>query len=280
MSDFDALKVYDGVGDYHMNRYRIAFQTPTGGAQQLLAADFVSNFPRYLESPYASVQITSREFNGKDTLKFWGSMKLLGMEANSATHHDWVVREWMDPTVGFTAQTLKRHFNEMPDDFNVGVSPAGAFGIWENKYHFLAGRRSWRIGPAEIFKVNPLEYDPAGDANAIKDLLILETAAVERFSGYAIAVGNWGLDWVTKSLEDRIPPVWIANLENFVKLKGLSPKTPRGVSRTGWENARSSFPTIGAGNVSFYRESFGDLGALKSDYEFTEIIRLFPTILP
>ena len=290
MADFEDLKVYNGVGPYHLNRYRIAFEYSAGLTKEMLAADFVARFPAYLGSPYATTEFSTRTHNGNATLKFWGSMKLLKVEANPGVHHDWVVQAWKNPAVGFTAQTLKRNFLEVGDaaaafggSLGGGAvvpilgGPVGAVvGVEENRKHFLAGRRSWRIDNLAAFGVDPQEYNspPASD-----HLLILETVAVERFSDTVYTVGD-----AVVGFEARIPPVWIANLENFVNLnrgKGLVPRTRLwGYGRAGWKSAASTFPTIGGGYVSYFQDSFADLAALKSDFEFTEVFRLFPTILP
>ena len=106
---------------------------------EILARDFVSNFQTSVEkSDVAGVELRSdRLFNSKATLKFWGSLKLVwGIEGNPSAHHDWVVQEWVDSRVGFTAQTLKRTFADL-DDLAAGVpvhaatvpvSPLGSIG--------------------------------------------------------------------------------------------------------------------------------------------------------
>jgi hypothetical protein len=289
MAEFEELKVYGGVGPYHLNRYRIAFECPSGVAKESLAADFVANFPTYLNSPYATTQPGGHQFNGNDTLKFWGSLKLLGVETNYL-HHDWVYQAWKDPRIGFTAQTLKRTFFDATEDVPVaamsgGITnaipvvgpllgpPVGGFSVETNRMHFLAGRRSWRLDTLPAFFVDPIEYNSPPDS---PNLLILETVAIERFSDRAFQAGD-----AVMQLEKSIPPIWISNLENFVRLKGLRPRTRlAGYGRAGWTSSAAAFPTVGSGHVNFYRENFDDLAALKTDIEYYQVIRLFPTVLP
>lgn len=282
MADFDALKVYDGVGDYHLNRFRVAFECPAGATKEDLARDFVRNFPSYLKSPVASVEFKPDvTFEGKPTLKFWGSLKLLGLiEANFGVHHDWVVQAWVDPRVGFTAQTLKRGFVDFVDDaaaaaggtvggglagFPEGVLPGSIAAVEVNRYHFLAGRRSWRLDSAAAFGQDPADFE-AGDSS---DILILETVAVERFSLSVFTVGDWVL-----SFEDRIPAVWIALLENFARMKVLRVRRfvtlrPGGLwntSKLGW--------------VRYLVRTFPNLSALQADTQYRDMFPLYPTILP
>jgi hypothetical protein len=171
MGDFTALPVADGVGDYHFNRFRIAFKaspTTSAAALEALVSDLLNNFPTYLTSGYAKMEFGGRHHEGKPTLHFHGYAKVLGLDL-AKPHDDWVVIQWKDPKIGFTAQTLKREFFVAGDDVGTGagvgylllgpllpavgiiaaVAGTGA-AVHYNRMHFLAGRRSWRIGPAPI----------------------------------------------------------------------------------------------------------------------------------
>jgi len=302
MADFEELKVWGGVGDWHLNRYRIAFDYPAGITKEVLAADLIDRFPTYLGSDFATTEKSSRKFDGKDTLKFTGAMKVLWgyVNANFGVHHDWVYIAWADRKIGFTAQTLKRNFTELGDVLTgfgggvagsavgtaavpvpgVGSAAGGAVGIGvgvkENSKHFLAGRRSWRIDTLAAFRVDPKEYNSPPDSD---NLLILETSAVERFSDRVYMAGD-----TVAGLEQRIPPIWISNLENFVnmnKARGLRPRTRLwGYGRSGWDSSASQFPTVGSGYVSFYRENFKDFSAMANDFEYLDVNRLFPSLTP
>jgi hypothetical protein len=309
MSDFTALPVYDGVGPYHFNRYRVVFFRPPGVTKEALASDFVSSFPHYFNNPHASVDFRrGRNFNGVPVLEFHGVMDhLRGLNIHfdmARPHNDWVAQVWSNVSIGFTAQTLKREFWVAGEDLaaaggggvagglaggkagsliypGVGtavgavVGGASALGLavhW-NRMHFLAGRRSWRLDDASAFGITPQnveKYDrPA-------DLCVLETTAVERFSSRFFVAGDLAF-----ALEDAIPPIWTANLGNFVQMRGLttidpdSPLAPLwGFDTWRW---RKDEPRL---NVYYYRDQFDTLEALKSDPEFQKAFRLFPTILP
>jgi hypothetical protein len=287
MADFDDLKVGTGVGPYHLNRFRIAFSCPTTARKETLAADFVANFPKYLASPFATTELTARTFQGNPTLKFTGAMKLLlGIDFNPGIHHDWVARIAVDNTNGFTVQTLKRNFMEAGDAMAaaadtivglgspmlqpIGIVPGG-MSVALNRMHFLAGRRAWRIDTLAAFGENPSDYVSAPS-------LMLETSAVERFSNTAFTIGD-----AVVGFEKRIPPVWIALLENFVAQNaalGLKAQTRSVPLRSGWKSSRSAFPAVGSGSVSFFEDAFTDLPAVQADFEFVDVKRLFPEILP
>jgi len=275
MGDFTELQIFsDGSGDFHLNRFRIAFEPPAGRSAAALASDLIDNFPTYLGSPYATVQLGDRSHEGKRTLRFHGYARLLGLDL-AAPHDDWVVVSWVDRNVGFTAQTLKREFADFGDDVGAGggvllagnlpvvgalaqlAGPvlwvAGAVGtVHYNRMHFLAGRRSWRIS--------------AGDDFGLSDkVVVLETVAVERFSSLAFRAAD-----TIAGLEARIPDVWIALLENFVRRKGLE-VVPQKLPGARWRH-RS--------NVDYVQLSFDDIGDMQAEREFQEILRLYPSILP
>jgi hypothetical protein len=211
---------------------------------------------------------------------------LLGIDFNPGIHHDWVARIAVDNTKGFTVQTLRRNFMEAGDamaataDAIVGLGPLtlqpigivpGGMSVALNRMHFLAGRRAWRIDTLATFGEDPSDYISAPS-------LMLETSAVERLSDAAFMLGD-----AVVGFEKRIPPVWISLLENFVAqnaalgLKAQSRGTPL---RSGWKSSRGAFPGIGSGLVSFFDDSFTDLPAVKADFEFVDVNRLFPEILP
>ena len=207
MADFAALPVYSGVGAYHVNRFRVAFEKPPFMSAAYLAHHFATKFPLYLNSKFATVEWGSRNFEGKPTMKFHGFKWLLGKDV-AAPHHDWVVRQWYDPTIGFTAQTLKRQFVDAVDDTTayylertVGwPSKAAADSAVDiNRTHFLAGRRSWRISEGRVFGVSG-------------DVFVIETVAFERFSCSAYNNADTFM-----GLEKSIPDIWIANLNSFVR---------------------------------------------------------------
>jgi hypothetical protein len=282
--DFTALPVYSGVGDYHFNRFRVVFKKPAGLSAATLAQDFATNFPGYLKSQFATVTWGERGFNRKQTLKFHGVLPVLHMDI-ARPHNDWVVREWYDPSVGFTAQTLKREFFDIAEDIAVasaavvfgeaGPAVAGA-AVHYNRMHFLAGRRSWRVGDGKTFGVAPADVETfgVGPANIVStgieggDIFVLETIAVERFSARPFQIAGG-------ALENKIPDIWVANLNNFIQKNGLTRlkwKPHKRDRKTGWEERQS---------IDFFRKTdFKDLSSLKAHAEFLDAYPLFPTILP
>ena len=126
MGDFTALTLETGVDDYHVNRFRIAFKPPAGISTAALVHDLIDNFPTYLKSEFATVEFGDRDHEGKRTLHFHGYAKVLGFDL-AKPHDDWVVREWVDRNVGFTAQTLKREFFVAGDDLGAGVGTGRSY---------------------------------------------------------------------------------------------------------------------------------------------------------
>lgn len=281
MGDFTALPVTDGVGDYHFNRFRIAFQAPAeaSAAASLaatLAADLYDNFPAYLTSGFAKVEIGSRTYRGQRTLHFHGYAKVLGLDL-AKPHDDWVVLDWVDRTIGFTAQTLKRDFFVAGDDIGAGAGAVvgslalnmvpvvglvgqilgplgsavagGGAAIHYNRMHFLAGQRSWRISPGADFGLSG-------------NVIVLETMALERFSAWVYRTAD-----AVISLEARVPDIWIALLNNFVAKRRLS-VVPQAL-KPKWRNKNQ---------VDYVQLSFGDSRSLEADPEVWDTVKLYPSV--
>ncbi len=280
MADFTELPVYNGVGGYHFNRYRVVFKCPPAETKQSLARDFVANFPTYLTSRYATVARGDRNFESRPTLHFHGfKMVPIPNPAERASNHpqlsidiarphtDWVVKIDENDNLGFTAQTLKREFRVLSEDgpTSFAVAAAGIAGARlidliaggdpteVNRMHFLAGRRSWRLDDGKSFEVDG-------------DVLVLETIAVERFSHKAYMRADSVL-----GLESAVPDIWIAMLNNFVT-KRILVRVPQRL-RPGWKNKNG---------IDYYVKSFDDEASLTGDIEFAQQKRLglFKTILP
>jgi hypothetical protein len=265
MSDFTALLVYNGVGDYHFNRFRVVFQCPPGETKQSLADDFVARFPHYFTSFYANVRRGDRNFGKIPTLHFHGFKHALITVGGTTfgadlarPHTDWVAQIDKNDGLGFTAQTLKREFVDLSEDSWVALPDVISLdkvpAIHINRMHFLAGRRSWRLDDGKSFEVDG-------------DVLVLETTAVERFSHEAYVIADDVL-----GLEAAIPDIWISLLKNFVTMRGLvrvyQPPRP------GWKNKDG---------VDYYvNNKLSDLAALGGDPEFAQQKRLglFKTVLP
>ena len=264
MADFTELPVYDGVGNYHFNRYRVVFQRPAGETRESLASDFVTKFPHYFTSQFANVRRGERSFGNLPTLHFHGFKKVLGLDI-AHPHTDWVAQIDKNDGLGFTAQTLKREFMDFSEDAATAL-PLGyaatviptLVAIWGNpitvnRMHFLAGRRSWRLDDGKNFEVDG-------------DVLVLETTAVERFSHTAYKRADSVL-----GMEAAVPDIWIAFLNNFVEMRGLARVSQPG--RAGWMNKNG---------CDYYVRSFGDTKSLGGDAEFAQQkrLKLFKTLLP
>ena len=92
MADFTRLYVSDGVGDYHLNSFRIAFEPPANGkSAAALAGDLIDNFPNYLKSNFATVEF-DRVFDGKKTLQFHGSAARYALSGATAVGRTRMVR--------------------------------------------------------------------------------------------------------------------------------------------------------------------------------------------
>jgi hypothetical protein len=258
MPDFTRLPVYDGEGPYHFNRFRAVFQKPDHVSAATLANRLVTHFPDYLNSKFASVEF-KQDFDSKPTLRFHGFKEILGLDI-AKPHHDWVVREWCDTNVGFTAQTLKREFRDLAEDaeaFGGGLVASGGVGafvaVHYNRMHFLAGRRSWRVGEGGMFEES-------------QDALVVETVAVERFSAKVFRTADAVL-----GLEKAIPEIWIANLTNFINSNGLAVLASAKKSSGSW---------VTRDPVCYFVQTYDNLFYLQGSMEFQRAYRLYPTILP
>ncbi len=146
------------------------------------------------------------------------------------------------------------------DEFQEAFSPEPAAGVtaaiaavYYNRMHFLAGRRSWRVDDGNIFGETTNAY-------------VLETIAAERFSAHVFAVSDAVL-----GLEKFIPNIWIANLSNFIQMRGFVALPSAKQNSAGWRTKSA---------VCFFVESFPSLASLKASSEFQSALPLFPSILP
>ncbi len=274
MADFSVQEIDDGVGDYHFNRFRIVFSRPQM-TLNMLVAHLLSFFPGYIKSDYAWAEWGDRnDDDGHPTIRFHGIAEVAGLNA-AAPHSDWVARIWSDPNIGFTVHTLKRDFFDATEDIEaeggsllaavaglavpiVGpiVAAGGGVGsvgpaVHYNRKHFLAGRRSWRIGSG-------------GDFGLSNDVMVLETIAVERFSAHVYNVAD-----MVVGLEGKVPLVWYAFLNNFANQNGL--KLVDQALKSRWSKSQRGMGI---------QLTFDSLTNLKGDQEFLDALPLYRTILP
>jgi hypothetical protein len=286
MADFSELPVDTGVGDYHFNRFRIAFQPPAGRDAKALGQLLYTNFPTYIKSDAATAEWSDRKFEDSKTVHFHGFVYLpvynpaTGMAYNrdvAKPHSDWVAIEWLDPrTFSFTVQTLKREFVDAEEDTE-SAAGGGALGyvvgllapqvhpvqtvvgallgatnaVDYNRMHFLAGRRAWRIGEGSVFGLP-------------NNVMVLETVAVERLSAEPYRIADQ-----TIGIEKRVPDVWLPFLNNFVNLNGLRPVDQ--ILKPRWKKDSGAM---------YIQLAYDSLSGLRGDPEFLDADRLYSALLP
>jgi len=260
MADFTDLPVNDGVGNWHFNRFRIAFDPQSAPAT--LFAHLIGRFPTYINSSYATAKWGDVQYNGRRTIHFHGYAKYIGIDVGQP-HTDWVAI--IDSNaVSFTVQTLKREFWDTKEDLETSVGIlaipiVGAVvavgsaigGAHYNRMHFLAGRRAWRIDNGSVFGLS-------------NDVMVLETAAVERFSAHVFNMADSVI-----GLEKRLPNVWLSFLNNFVNQMGLKPVDQALKPR--WKK------DMGAMHIEL---SFTNQVNLMGDPEFVDANKLYLSLLP
>jgi len=278
MENFSVLSVYDGVGDWHFNRFRIVFKPPPQANKQFLGGEFAANFPRYVTSRFATAQKGGRTYLDMPTFHFHGykyvsypdpaSRRDIDLDI-AAPHSDWVVKIDDNDGLGFSVQTIKREFEDPSEDRltlaakagGILLSPLGSFLFMRgendptqiNRMHFLAGRRSWRIDDGKNFEVDG-------------DVMVLETSAIERFSHDRYKQA----DAVLK-VEDALPDIWCSMCDNYVRMNALV-RVPQRL-RPGWQTKYGA---------DYYVKSYSNFEALAGDAEFAQQKRLglFKTLLP
>jgi hypothetical protein len=270
MADFTELPVYGGVGDWHFNRFRIAFEPPKSATKVILYANLLGNFPTYINSDYATAKWGDVKYNNLRTVHFHGYAKYIGIDVGRP-HTDWVAIVSFDPNaLGFTVQTLKREFFDAAEDIEAGVGAgvlinfipvvgqllgggAGAAisAVHYNRMHFLAGRRAWRIDNGSAFGLS-------------NNVMVLETVAVERFSAEVFNIADSVI-----GLEKKLPNVWLAFLNNFVNLMGLKP-VDQALKPRWKKDSRAMHIELSLANQF----------SLMSDPEFLDAYKLYPHLLP
>ena len=241
MADFEELPLQAGVGVVHVNRFRVVVRAPAdSGAYQRIAASLFNNFPTYLDNiSTASVTHSPKLFNGEQTLKFRGVARIRPFRVLPPALPVPIpvprsLRDWMMPDLhtdyvglaqrngqnGFTVQTLRRGFVE-DDDVKIvapiavlcavgGVAGAALAAVLVplalsiNRMHFLAGRRAWRFDTARAFG-----YD--------NDDWVMETAAIERFSNWAVV----GSQLAVGDFQTLVKDIWVTFLRQFLTAHGL-----------------------------------------------------------
>ncbi len=211
----ELLALRDGIGDYHVNHFIGYFHlSPVEGADLAsLTRRFYRRFcPIFSARNIAEATTGERKFKGLDTVKFQigGNLGDLLDQGLGLLHQDWVSMQMDRTGTSFYATTLRRLWLEpwerlflafpvnplMPALTPFPLSPEKkAEAITTNQHHFLAGRRSWRLG-----------YD------AELNLYFVDTATIERSSREEYRILE-----ETGSLRKDIIALWTHLVENFVE---------------------------------------------------------------
>lgn len=201
---FEELLVTEGVGDYHINHFigygsYLALKSPEKIVRLLNQALYLG-FVDVFEPNEAAAEKGDYLFNGVDTIEFTvgGKRGDLFEKAGGLFHSDWVSMQMSADGESFYASTLKRRWMTTSEKVLLLAQNDAKDLIETNQHHFLAGRRSFKIG-----------YD--------QDLkrLYIETAAFERSS-----LCEYNVLEKTGLLRDAIVAIWTNLIENFEKTWG------------------------------------------------------------
>lgn len=295
----------EGSGDYLVDRCRIYFEAPFG--RELSVTNLVSELGRLFPQIFMGVgnEVNSsglerniatvfyrhdKTFNGEPTLQFEIDAQFLGFLPAPDIHDDWVGFVHQE-TKGFAVQTLKRNFIQANDAqfgqiVNSGFIITGSLPVAQvagllaehiNRFHFLAGRRSWIIatdvearGPrfAASHPLSDLEQQLLDDRNI--HTYVFETATINRFSSWVINLAELGF-----ALGDFNGPtanLWTTLLRNFTDFNGFSVVTPNSES-----NLRPIFGNTLRG-VTFIQESFSSESEMFAQDWVQDLLSLHPGI--
>jgi hypothetical protein len=210
--DFTSLStIRDGVGDYHMNHFIAYFEPYVDKFKPVNSIKFFyQEFCNIFSSNnVAKVSLDrTRKFQELDVVKFTigGNLGNFWQQLIGEPHDDWVAMQMAGDGQSFYGTTLKRMWLEPIDaillaGINAGLPLLGPLlgpiVVEANMRHFLAGRRSWRVG-----------------LNRSLNLYYVETAAFER-SSHDFYQGAE----LTGLLRESIRDLWTYLLENYpVKL--------------------------------------------------------------
>lgn len=196
-----------GIGELHFNHFIGYFNSD----EELDVIELTRKLYNRFDSIFSTInraeaEKTGRLFNAKETIRFslGGNLGGIKEKLGGLLHDDWVSVEMTNDSSSFYARTLKRNFFEISerlaiiagkafkiiipgpvDDVIIEKSAKGLVEI--NQHHFLAGRRSWKIG----FENENNRY-------------FIETVAIERYSQ---AIHELGEDFL--ELKKNIAEIWM-----------------------------------------------------------------------
>lgn len=216
-----------GWGNVHMNRFRIHFLTEDrcllphfpNTIFDTFEQVFSGTAPRTLQNIVSATKHTGDRLG--EYIQFDLRLKLDLDHLAGQFRDDWVKVGWKDRTRGFAVETMGYATNILKGAVVFNVTPI--------RHHFLCGRRSWVIfklrewvdldmpsqkylSPSKLSIRTDQEHKVQKD-----EIYVLETAAIERFSGLSINVRNQ----MSNGIKDMIINIWSTHLENFVKFHNL-----------------------------------------------------------
>jgi hypothetical protein len=107
---FTELPVYGGVGNWHFNRFRIAFKPLNFANKVDLFAALLANFPAYINSNYATATWGAVKHGGHQWCISMDTRSSFGIDLGHP-HTDWIAIVAIVPHAeGFTVHILKREF--------------------------------------------------------------------------------------------------------------------------------------------------------------------------
>jgi hypothetical protein len=252
MTDFTELSIHNGVGNVHVNRFRICAHPPRDRGQiATIGANLMANMPRYMAANTASVQRSDRTWNGHSTLRFRGVARIRPFYVLVQIPVPGIpipipvpdkIRNWMAPDIhtdavglvtqhetGFTVQTLKREFED-EDDKTIRTAVAalvtsgalvvpGLIGLAPVISKWLGNMAVHYNQHHFLAGRRAFRFDVGSSFGYRDNRVVFETVAIERFSsavfeGSQLAVG---------SIPDIVRQVWGEMLEQFCKQHGLQP---------------------------------------------------------
>lgn len=222
---FLELLATDGVGDYHVNHFvgYGAYLKSPGKLVATMNQKFYDQFIELFSPNKATADRGDYLFHGDDTIEFGigGKRGSFVEKLGGLLHSDWVSMQMSTDGESFYASTLKRNWLLPLEKAAVDLDEDMRGFIEVNQHHFLAGRRSFKIGYSEEMS-----------------RLYIETAALERSS-----LCEYNVIERTGALRAVIIDLWTHLIENVQKRHGKwispteLPKTYQGI-RKGYQVKR------------------------------------------
>ncbi len=191
--------IQDGVAEFHVNHFIGYFKLQNKPDLLNLNKSFLGSFAKIFNWHENEAWANSNyqtKFQGNPIVKF---TKTAGIIHYLDLHNDWISLQFEEGSKSFFARTLKSKWFDFVDDTLPNLLPPPYNMLLPpvlddiNKRHFLAGRRSWKIGYITE-----------------KDIYYIETTAFERYSHDLYKTMETEMD-----LKETVRKIWIKLIENF-----------------------------------------------------------------